>query len=120
MLTLAATRTASSDCGIFDLSFHFWRGTSGHSYVHWAYTLMGCPAVPAASVMLVRASPTGRVVLDAFCVNDATPSSNLATIRQRGAQLGANEVHLHFAAGDLQACRMAAFDLSAQHGQTEQ
>lgn len=105
----------------FDSAITFWRGTSGHPYVHSIYSLAGCPEMPPASVMFVRRCRTerGRVVLKVMCVEHDAPSLNRAEIRRFGAQLGATEVHLHFANGDRIARHTANFDLATRHGGIE-
>lgn len=102
----------------FDCAITFWHGTSGHAYVHSVYSLAGCPEVPPASVLFVkREEPEGaRVVLKVMSVEHDAPSLNRADIRRCGAQLGATEVHLHFAGGDRMARHTATFDLSTRHG----
>lgn len=101
----------------FDGAIRFWRGTSGHAYVHTVYSLRSCPAIPPASALLVRnlGQGQGLLVLKVLCLDDIAPSLNLAQIRHVGSNLGANEVHLHFAAGDQDALQTAAFDLAMQH-----
>ncbi len=54
-----------------------------------------------------------------MCVEHGAPSLNLAEIRQEGAQLGATEVHLHFANGNPMARQTATFDLATRHGDIE-
>lgn len=105
----------------FDSAITFWRGTSGHPYVHSMYSLAGCPEMPPASVMLVRRSRCERAgtVLKVMCVEHDAPSLNRAEIRRYGAQLGATEVHLHFANGDRMARHTANFDLATRHGGIE-
>jgi hypothetical protein len=101
---------------LFDSAIIFWRGTSGHAYVHTVYTLVGCPPLPPASVLLVdRKDDGGRVILDVIGVGHAVPSLNLAQVRQRGAQLGANEVHVHFADLDVRARQTAVADLRTRY-----
>ena len=102
----------------FDCAITFWRGTSGHAYVHSIYALAGCPEVPPACVLLVRRkeSDGSRRVVKVMSVENEAPSLNLAEIRQFGAQLGATEVHLHFATGNRLARRTATFDLATRHG----
>jgi hypothetical protein len=105
---------------LFDSAIVFWLGTSGHAYVHTIYKLIGCPAVPPASVLFVRRSADGnRTVLGVVSVDHAVPSQNLAQIRQTGSQLGADEVHLHFATGNRFARHTAAIDLRTKHGNIE-
>jgi hypothetical protein len=102
---------------VFDTAIVFWRGTSGHAYIHTIYSLRGCPELPAASVMLVHHSGYNRrVVLDVIAVDHEEPTLNLAEIRRTGATIGANEVHVHFASGNRDARHNAAFDLKARHG----
>jgi hypothetical protein len=101
---------------LFDSAIVFWRGTSGHAYVHTVYTLAGCPPLPPASVLLVdNQGGTRRVILDVIGVGHAAPSLNLAEVRQRGAQLGANEVHVHFADLDVRARHTAVADLRTRY-----
>ena len=117
---LESTRAALRPEHLFDSAIVFWRGTSGHEYVHTIYALVGCPEVPPGSVMLVRKNDCGRrLVLAVMCVDSDEPSLNLAEIRQAGARLGANEVHLHFAIGNRFARHTAAMDLRTQHGPLE-
>ena len=70
--------------------------------------------------MLVRRDAAGRrrVLFIGRASNDA-PSLNLAEIRQRGAQLGANEVHVHFVAELERQRSIVEFDLKARHGSKE-
>lgn len=105
----------------FDSAITFWRGMSGHAYVHTVYSLIGCPEIPPASVILVRSlgDGCGSLVLRVMCLDEVTPSLNLAQIRKVGAGLGANEVHLHFASGDREARQTAAFDLQTRLGGIE-
>lgn len=94
--------------------FQFWTGASGKRYVHTVYNLIECPALPAANVALVRRDAKGRrtVLAITHVANDA-PSLNLAEIRRRGAELGANEVHVHLLAETLRDIKHAEFDLRA-------
>ena len=78
---------------------HLWRGASGRAYVHSVYSLIECPPLPKASYVLVRREADGRrVALHVGLGRSDTATLNLAQVRQRGAQLGANEVHVHFPA----------------------
>lgn len=101
----------------FDCAIMFWRGTSGHAYVHSIFSLTGCPEVPAASVLFVKHNDAdgSRAVLKVMNIEHDAPSLNRADIRRCGAQLGANEVHLHFASGDRLARLTATFDLTTRH-----
>src|SRR5262245_8955955 len=84
---------------------HFWRGASGKRYVHHVYSLIECPPLPSALYLLVRRDKDGRrTVLHIGRGESEAPTLNLARVRQRGAQLGANEVHVNFLAdGDAQS-----------------
>ncbi|MBU2532713.1 MAG: hypothetical protein KKB37_08230 [Alphaproteobacteria bacterium] len=114
---LARARAELASERLFDSALVFWRGTSGHAYAHTIYNLAGCPEIPASSVMFVLKHDHGRrEVLDVMCVDHEAPSLNLAFVRQNGARLGANEVHLHFATGDSGARQTAMIDLRTRHG----
>ncbi len=92
--------------------FHFWAGATGRRYVHTVYSLVECPALAAGNYILVRRDRNGdRTVLAiGSALNDAA-SLNLADIRRRGAELGANEVHIHLLAGTSKASKLVEFDL---------
>ena len=92
--------------------FHFWTGASGKRYVHTVYELLDCPALPAANYVLVRREPGARrKVLSIGRVGNAAASLNLAEIRQRGAELGADEVHVHLLADTPKLSKLVEFDL---------
>lgn len=98
--------------------FHFWTGASGKRYVHTVYELVDCPALPAANYILVRREPgTRRKVLAIGRVDQSVPSLNLAEIRQRAAELGAQEVHVHLLAETAKLAKLVEFDLRT--GQVE-
>ena len=85
--------------GTLTHDFTFWRGATGIRYVHTVYTLMDCPELPSANVILVRRHASGRTeVMHIGRVESEAPSLNLARIRQDAALLGANEVHIHLLA----------------------
>lgn len=94
--------------------FHFWSGASGQRYVHTVYDFLDCPEVPAANFLLVHRDAAGRrtVLAIGHAVHSAG-SLNLAEIRQRGARLGANEVHVHLLAPSAKQRRMVELDLRA-------
>ena len=96
-----------------------WRGASGRAYVHSVYGLIECPPLPKATYVLARREADGRVsALHIGVGQDDADTLNLARVRQRGAQLGANEVHVHFGARSEAARALAACDLRAgQFGQ---
>jgi hypothetical protein len=92
--------------------FHFWTGASGKRYVHTVYELVECPPLPAANYVLVRREPGARrKVLCIGRVSNAAESLNLAEIRQRGAEIGADEVHVHLLAESAKLAKLVEFDL---------
>lgn len=99
-----------------DNRFHFWSGASGQRYVHSVYSLFECPEIPAANFLLVRRDASGRrEVLAIGRLRHSAGSLNLADIRQRGARLGANEVHVHLLAPSAAQRRVIEADLRAGH-----
>src|SRR4029079_17760358 len=98
---------------------HFWRGASAKRYVHTVYSLVGCAALPRGMYLLVRRDKDGqRKVLHVGRGRSDAPTLNLAQVRQRGAQLGANEVHVHFLADTEAQRQLIMCDLrAAQFGQ---
>lgn len=94
--------------------FEFWSGQSGRRYVHTVYSLILCPEVPEANYVLVHRDAHGhRSALLVGRTVHGSESLNLAEIRHRGAQLGANEVHVHLIAGSEAARRGIERDLKA-------
>ncbi len=100
--------------------FHFWTGATGQRYIHTIHSLVTCPELPASNYILVRTAPgERREVLAIGRVNHPTPSLNLAEIRQRGATMGASEVHVHLLATSEAHSLEVARDLrTAQFGAT--
>lgn len=95
-------------------NFYFWRGASGTRYVHTIYSLIECPEVPNSNYLLVKRDESGqRFVLGVGLAIKDAPSLNLAEIRQRGALLGATEVHVHMLAGSIKQAKLVEFDLRA-------
>jgi hypothetical protein len=93
---------------------HVWRGASGRLYAHHVYTLIECPPLPAAGYILVRRDEQGRhTPLRVGVGVSCAPTLNLAEIRQRGAQAGANEVHVRLDAASDAERRLVACDLRA-------
>lgn len=96
--------------------FEVWSGASGQRYGHDVYSLIECPPLPRMSYLLVHREPNGRCkVLDVAPALKDAPTLNLAQIRQRGALLGANEVHVHVPTPDAEQhqCQAIAGDLRA-------
>jgi hypothetical protein len=92
----------------------FWRGASGRRYMHTVYSLIECSPVPEAIYLLVRRADDGSCqVLHIASGESDAPTLNLARIRQRGATLGANEVHVHFLAETEGRRRLVICDLRA-------
>ena len=91
-----------------------WTGASGRRYVHSVYSLIECPPLPKASYLLVRREFDGRrVVLHVGQGQNDAATLNLAQVRQRGAQLGVNEVHVYFSAVSDPARSAVVCDLRA-------
>lgn len=94
--------------------FHFWRGVSGKRYIHTVYSLIECPMLHRGTYVLVRRDAAGRrFALRVGATEHEAPSLNLADIRRRGAQLGADEVHVHLLADTPEARRGIERDLHA-------
>lgn len=94
--------------------FHFWSGASTKRYVHTVYSLLECPEMSSGTFVLVRRDDQGRRVALSFGrLTHASASLNLAEIRQRGAMLGANEVHIHLLAATDHEMKLVEFDLRA-------
>jgi hypothetical protein len=93
---------------------HTWHGASGRRYLATVYSLIACPPLPKACFVLVRRDASGaRRALLVGVGRDDAPTVNLARIRRRGAQLGANEVHVYFPAATDAARSLVACDLRA-------
>lgn len=96
----------------YSTRFHFWTGASGKRYVHTVYELLECPVLPAVNYVLIRREPgRRRKVLSIGRVSHSAPSLNLAEIRRRGAELGADEVHVHLLAETEKLSKLVEFDL---------
>ena len=91
-----------------------WRGASGRQYTHSVYGLIECPPLPQATFILVRRDAGGwRQPLHVGVASGSSATLNLAQVRHRGAQLGANEVHVYFHARSDSGRCLAAYDLRA-------
>ena len=92
--------------------FLFWTGASGTRYVHSVYNLFDCPPVEGANYILVKRHSDGhRTVVSIGRALSETGTLNLADIRLRSAQLGANEVHIHLLADDQAQSQRIETDL---------
>ena len=93
-------------------TFHFWRGTSSHRYVHIVHDLFDCPELGATNYVLVRIEANGhRTPLRIGRTTSRHGSENLAEIRAHAARLGAREVHLHVLADDAHDQTVVQWDL---------
>lgn len=91
-----------------------WRGASGRRYAHSVYSLIECPPLPKSVFLLVRRDADGvRTVLHVGIAGSDAGSLNLAQVRHRGAQLGANEVHVYLQPRSDAARSLAVIDLRA-------
>lgn len=105
----AALHTAEFDA---PTRFHFWTGATGKRYVHTVYSLFDCPPVGIANYVLVRREgKSRRTILAIGRLAGDVASLNLAEIRQRGATLGADEVHIHLLATSAQESQAVEVDL---------
>jgi hypothetical protein len=106
-----APTTASAPQG---QGLHCWHGASGQRYLHTVYALIECPPLADAVYVLVHHDGRGqRLALHVGCGARQAPTLNLARIRQRGATLGANEVHVHFSDPGEGQRELALCDLRA-------
>jgi hypothetical protein len=91
-----------------------WQGASGKRYAHSIFSLIECPPLPKVAYALVRRDASGaRHVLHIASGTSDAPTVNLARIRQRGATLGANEVHVHALARTDDERHLVVCDLRA-------
>ena len=83
-------------------------------YAHSVFSLIECPPLPRSPTCWCAATPDGsaQVLHIASGASDA-PTLNLARIRQRGAMLGANEVHVHVLARTDDERQLVVCDLRA-------
>lgn len=99
---------------------HVWRGASGALYAHSVTSLLYCPEMAEATYVLLHRDSDGAArVLRVGCLENSAPSLNLATIRQLGASLGANEVHVRTLAGTATDRARVAFDIEHALGKTD-
>jgi hypothetical protein len=109
-----AARTPAGLPAPADGRAHVWRGASGRDYAHVVYRLIECPPLPMAGYVLVRRGADGRLQpLHVGLSQSTAPTLNLAGVRQRAAQAGANEVHVHTGATSEAERRLIACDLRA-------
>lgn len=95
--------------------FHYWRGATSRRYLHTVYSLTQCPILPKANYILVKRDADGRrIPLRIGRTTERAGSLNLAHLRQKGAQLGANEVHIHLLTENDDERQFVELDLHAQ------
>lgn len=112
MIRIDETSSQTDNDAALMQRFQFWTGASGRRYVHTIYTLLDCPALSAGNYMLVRRDEAGqRAIMEIGYLSATSPSLNLADVRQRGATLGANEVHIHLLAESPREALRIEFDL---------
>jgi hypothetical protein len=93
-------------------SLHVWHGASGTLYTHAVTSLLFCPEMTEATYVLLHRDGDGTArVLRVGCLENTAPSLNLAAIRQLGASLGANEVHVRTLGGTATDRARVAFDI---------
>lgn len=90
-----------------------WRGASGRCYQHAVSSLLTCQPMPKATFILARRQGDLLKVLEIGRVEHDADTLNLATIRQRGATLGANEVHIHVLPSSEAERAQVVFDIDA-------
>ncbi|MEL6299292.1 MAG: hypothetical protein AAFQ45_12055 [Pseudomonadota bacterium] len=92
--------------------FEFWPGASGGCYVHSVFRLRDCPELPKACYILVNRHDTGACEIRAMgqTTHDSA-TLNRAQIRQQAAELGANEVHVHFLGTSYRDRAVVLFDI---------
>ena len=91
---------------------HVWRGATGTLNVHAVTSLVFCPEMPQSTYVLLHRDGDGTArVLRVGCLENKAPSLNLAVIRQLGATLGANEVHVRTLARTAADRARVAFDI---------
>ena len=109
---LAVPAPSSSAAAATSSPFQFWSGATGTRYVHTIYNLFECPPIAPANYILVKRHLDGRrTVLSIGRLVNTCATVNLADIRQRCAQLGANEIHVHLLADGLDASSEIEADL---------
>lgn len=100
---------------VIEQPYHYWLGVSGERYLHSVYTLRDCPALPKATYIMVRRDTNGaRRPLGIGQTFEDADSLNLAHLRRQGAQLGANEVHIHLLAETAEDRAAVEADLGAR------
>lgn len=98
------------------LGIRSWRGASGREYQHVCFRLIGCPNFASGTYVLVRRLAEGRrSVLAVGHTESPYATVNLARIRETGARLGADEVHLLPLFASTADLALIVFDLAIVH-----
>jgi hypothetical protein len=93
---------------------HAWTGVSKRRHVLTVHSLLGCPEMIDVVVVLARRTTDGmRTALHVQITDSSIGSLNLAEIRQRGAQLDADEVHVYATNSATERAAVAADLLAA-------
>jgi len=109
-----ATISATGEVG---QNYHYWRGATGQRYLHTVFPLLDCPEMPKANYIIVARGKKGaRQALEIGQTFDHAGSLNLAHLRQRAAQLGGCEIHIHVLAESPSSRISVEADLRARHG----
>lgn len=111
----ALSQSASASFSLLRASqhLHLWHGASGQAYQHKIYSLINCPEIGRVNYVLVRNCSGEPSALRIGVTQSAYPSLNLAFLRWKAAQLGANEVHIFPMASDEDERRLIETDLQA-------
>ena len=89
-----------------------WRGASGSLYPHSVTSLIFCPPMQKSTYLLLHRDANGIArVLRVGTLDNEAASLNLAQIRQLGAMLGANEVHVRNDLGAAADRARVVFDI---------
>ena len=109
-----ATISATGEIG---QNYHYWRGATGRRYLHTVFPLLDCPEIPKSNYIIVARGPKGaRRALEIGQTFDHAGSLNLAYLRQRAAQLGGCEIHIHVLSETPSGRNSVEADLRARHG----
>jgi hypothetical protein len=105
---VAAAVSATADS---TARFYFWTGASGRRYVHTIYSIFDCPPLDAGNYILAKrdGSAQRRILAIGRVAADGEDASAL---RQRAAEIGADEVHIHLLATSAAEAHAIEYDLA--------
>jgi hypothetical protein len=94
--------------------FFYWSGASGRKYIHSVYNVEACPPLPGAIYVAVKRQGALRIAL---AIGRFAPfeQNDLDELEY----LGADEVHVHLLAHDVQSATFICNDLKAGLGEGE-